>query len=166
MRPVHVLPLLWLVACVPQQGVTVAYQPRSVVRVPAVADEAVMVYADDSEALSRLGARPVGSVVLTGNGALHARAACEVAEHGGTHYLVADEGADVERYELAPARSVTRLDPGGDSITTTHQRAAVISVATDRLRVVALRLDPERWSELPAPLRPQGRGRTERGPCR
>lgn len=137
------------------------FQPRSAQREEAVAVAAVQVYEDDVAALQAVGAKVLGAIdaasmsPYSGVGALAKRATQVAAESGGTHVLLTEKGLD-EHFAQTPGTVHTRFNEDG-SRTTTVNAPQTLRTTTPKARFLVLRVAPDRWSELPAALRPAPR---------
>jgi hypothetical protein len=159
-------------------AVDVTFTPYSAVRSERATESAVRFYEGDKQLLSKAGAQYVGELELDAhenvsfpfNGKkkkknigdiLSGRAASEAAKVGATHYLLVETGVDVNEYQVAPEQEETEQVQGYDqhgrkvtnSVTTKHE-AKSIRTEAPRGRFALFRVDPNRWTELPAPLRP------------
>jgi hypothetical protein len=75
--------------------------------------------------------------------------------------VLVEAGVDVKEYQVAPERTETESQSGvgrdGRTHTesvTVHKEAQSIRTESPRGRFALFRVDPARWSELPAALRP------------
>lgn len=154
--------------------VTHRFEPYTARRAPArSAEGAALAYRGDVEALAAVGARPLGTLELTGgadDAALDAQAKRLAAEAGGTH-VVPTSRRDVTRTDVDEDATVAvalgaGLKSAGDqmqcqagnlySCFRETPRAAPV-YRTDTLRAadyLVVYVAPERWAELPAELRP------------
>ncbi len=158
----------------PSSAVGVEFSPHSAVREVASTSNAVRFYAGDKAMLQALGATYVGDLDVDAQQSLHmpfskkpspeslaGRAALGAAGVGATHYVLVESGVDVKEYEVAPERTETESASvmGRDGLMhsqsiTEHKKAQSIRTETPRGRFALYRVDPLRWSELPAALRP------------
>lgn len=156
-------------------AVGVQFNPYSAVRPEQATRDAVRFYEGDKATLSKVGAQYVGDLELDANQRvafpgftkkpngemLAQRAAWEAAKVGATHYVLVEAGTDVNEYQVTPQQteteSVSGYDANGRKVTqsvTTHHEAKSIRTETPRGRFALFRVDPQRWNELPAALRP------------
>lgn len=159
-------------------AVGVQFNPYSAVRPDPATRDAVRFYEGDKATLSKVGAQYVGDLEVDANAnassvafpgftkkpnanVLAQRAAYEAAKVGATHYVLVESGTDVNEYQVAPQQteteSVSGYDRNGRKVTqsvTTHHDAKSIRTETPRGRFALFRVEPERWNELPAALRP------------
>jgi hypothetical protein len=155
--------------------VTHRFEPYTARRGPdRSAEWAAVAYRGDVEALAAVGARPLGTLELTGaadDAALDARARQIGAEAGGTH-VVPTARRDITRTEIdegATAASAigAGMKAAGDQMQCNGgnlyacfretPRAATV-YRTDALRAanyLVVTVTPERWADLPAELRPE-----------
>jgi hypothetical protein len=157
-------------------NVDVNFTPYSAVRSEKSTETAVRFYEGDKALLSKAGAQYVGELELDAHESvafpfnkkkqnvgniLSGRAASEAAKVGATHYLLVETGVDVNEYQVAPEQEETNQVQGYDqhgrkvtsSVTTKHE-AKSVRTASPRGRFALFRVDPNRWNELPAQLRP------------
>lgn len=158
-------------------AVDVSFTPYSAVRSEKATEQAVRFYEGDKSTLSKAGAQYVGELELDAHESvafpfnkkkktnigdiLSGRAASEAAKVGATHYLLVETGVDVNEYQVTPEQEETQQVQGYDqhgrkvtnSVTTKHE-AKSIRTESPRGRFALFRVDPNRWNELPAPLRP------------
>lgn len=158
-------------------AVDVNFTPYSAVRSEKATEQAVRFYEGDKSLLSKAGAQYVGELELDAHESaafpfkkkrkqnigdiLSGRAASEAAKVGATHYLLVETGVDVNEYQVAPEQEETQQVQGYDqhgrkvtsSVTTKHE-AKSIRTEAPRGRFALFRVDPDRWNELPEPLRP------------
>lgn len=150
------------------------FSPNSAVRDSASTASAIRFYAGDKAMLQNAGATYIGDLDMDAHQTLSlpfqkkptaeslaARAATEAARVGATHYVLVEAGVDVKEYEVAPERTETESASvvGRDGRThtqsvTEHKKAQSIRTETPRGRFALFRVDPARWSDLPAALRP------------
>jgi hypothetical protein len=151
------------------------FEPYTARRGPGRSAEwAALAYRGDVEALAAVGARPLGTLELTGgpdDAALDARARQLGAEAGGTH-VVPTARRDITRTEVDEgATAAVALSAGlkgaGDQVQCQAgnlyacfretPRAGTV-YRTDTLRAagyLVIAVAPERWTELPSELRPE-----------
>jgi hypothetical protein len=133
------------------------FKPRTAVTKSRLVDKALMAYADDIARLKELGGEDLGMIVVRGNGAatpseLRERAMIEAAVRGATHLLIGGEQVDSEVVTLRGPSAVTSRY--GDTLVTTTQPEQKATINRHSGGYEAIRVDPERWSELPDGLRP------------
>lgn len=151
---------LGLMACVQTYA---AFQPySSTVRTfRPVMSYAIVAYEGDIPTLAHAEGQVVGTLNVSGNGyagadAIRWRAMQEAAGVGGTHLLIAGEGSSTSWAQLTPDRATTTVY--GNTATTTYTPGAQMPITRHRGAFVVVRVPPERWLDLPVPLRPvQGR---------
>lgn len=150
------------------------FSPNSAVRDSASTASAIRFYPGDKSALQNVGATYIGDLDVDAQQtislpfqkkptaeSLAARASSEAARVGATHYVLVEAGVDVKEYEIAPERTETESASvvGRDGRThtqsvTEHKKAQSVRTETPRGRFALFRVDPARWSDLPAALRP------------
>jgi hypothetical protein len=151
------------------------YEPYTARRGPGRSAEwAAVAYRGDVEALAAVGARPLGTLELTGgpdDAALDDRARQLGAEAGGTHVVPTgrrdvtrtevDEGATAAVALSAGLRGASDQAQcrGGDLYACFRETPRAGAVyRTDTLRAadyLVIAVAPERWAELPSELRPE-----------
>jgi hypothetical protein len=149
-----------LTACVQTY---VAFKPySSTVRTSRpVMGYAIVAYEGDIKTLAQADGQVVGTLDVSGNGYagaddIRSRAMDEAARVGGTHLLIAGEGASTSWAQITPDRATTTVY--GNTATTTYTPGAEIPITHHRGAFVVVRVPPERWLDLPVSLRPvQGR---------
>ncbi|MEO7109960.1 MAG: hypothetical protein ABI183_05955 [Polyangiaceae bacterium] len=151
--------LIFATACGPATSfdhIAIHYQPSPNVTAPLtrVTSEAVSYSDSDLKTLDAAGAVYLGEIELRGDrgglvtgGAgptnLTGRASLEAAARGATHYTLV--AGDMQRVSGPQTVVVT---PQGAFVTNNQQQEITA-------RYVMLRIEPDHWAALPAPLRPQ-----------
>ncbi len=152
--------LLLATACGPTTSfdhIAINYQPSPNVttQLTRVTSEAVSYSDTDVKTLNEAGAVYIGELDLEGvrgglasGGAgpanLSGRASLEAATRGATHYMLL--GGNVER------------GPSGHTVVVVTERSAFATNPQQQevtARYAMLRIEPDHWATLPAPLRPQ-----------
>lgn len=153
--------LLFAAACSPAtsfQHVDVAYQPSANVNVPErrLAPSAVSFAESDTDAIEHAGGVYLGELVIRGSrGALASqrsgatnllgRASLEAAQRGATHFTLLAGDTHVEHHSSG---GVVFTSQGADPTVSSSSEQVVVA------RFALMRVEPDRWSELKASLRP------------
>lgn len=152
--------VLSLAACAPAtsfQHVDVAYQPSANVTAPEqrLAPSAVTYSEGDVDAIKQAGGVYIGELELRGtrgdmaqrSGAtnLFGRASLEAAQRGATHFMLLSGGSHIERHTSTGAV----FTPDGPAPTVSSSSEQIVTA-----RFALMRVEPNRWNDLRAPLRP------------
>lgn len=150
--------LVALAACGASTSVEFTPRDRSAALPPAIVERAALAFQDDAALLAAAGAVILGSLELAGSttaepAELRTSAAVEGARRGGTHVLIAVERTDEEWDQITA--DGTRRWADGNQIRSQPTEGTTIAHETARGLFIVIRVPPERWPELPAPLRPR-----------
>lgn len=148
--------VMCLVACEQTQAHFTPYSAQSV-NLRKVVEYTIVAYRGDIPALVNAGGELVGSLDVNGNGFASAddvrsRALYEAAEIGGTHLLLASEGATTSWAKISPDTATTTVY--GNTATTTVTPGAEMPVTKHHGAFLVVRVPPGRWLDLPVGLRP------------
>jgi hypothetical protein len=123
-----------------------------------VTERAVFAYPGDVGRLRKRGAELVGSIYVGGNGFatrddVRDRALEQAAALGGTHVFIRNEQSSTVWAQTTPDRATTYVR--GNTATTLFQPGMQVPITKFSGDFIVVRVLPERWSGLPAPLRPR-----------